>query len=102
MIQIQSGVVIVLLYRPSAHSVCARITPVVKKKKKGQRAWKCFYHLSQSRTLRSKTASEDNLINSVIGYGRADLKREDKKFGRRLLIVVLLVGLKQNSRSSCL
>lgn len=40
--------------------------------------------------LRRKTASEDNLINSVIGYDRADLKREDKKFG-------LLVVLKQNS-----
>ena len=31
--------------------------------------------------LRRKTASEDNLINSVIGYDRADLKREDEKFG---------------------
>ena len=47
--------------------------------------------------LRRKTASEDNLINSVIGYDRADLKREDKKFGHQLLIVVLLVVSKQNS-----
>jgi len=46
--------------------------------------------------LRRKTASEDNLINSVIGYDRADLKREDKKFGHQLLIAVLSVILKQN------
>jgi len=41
--------------------------------------------------LRRKTANEDNLINSVIGYDRADLKREDKKFGHQLLLIVVLL-----------